>query len=96
MKRHSLVSAEIYWLAVDPDCHRRGIGGTLVEAVERRLREDKARFLFVQTLHPDVDYEPYAHTRSFYERWGFSFILTTHQGPMGPSADPLAYYLKSL
>ena len=96
LKRHSPTSAEIYWLGIDPDRHRRGVGRALVEAVERRLREEEARFLFVQTLHPGVDYEPYARTRAFYERLGFSFALTTHFGPTGPSADPLAYYLKTL
>jgi GNAT superfamily N-acetyltransferase len=96
VKRHSPASAEIYWLGVDPDRHRRGVGRALIEAVERQLKDEQARFLFVMTLHPDVDYEPYRRTRAFYERLGFSLALSTHHGPAGPSRDPLAYYLKSL
>jgi ribosomal protein S18 acetylase RimI-like enzyme len=96
LKRHSPASAEIYWLGVDPDHHRHGIGRALIEAVERRFKNEKAMFLFVMTLHPDVDYEPYWRTRAFYERLGFSFALTLHHGPLGPSRDPLAWYLKLL
>jgi len=96
LKRHSPVSAEICWLGVDPDRHRIGIGRSLIAAVERRLKDDKARFFFVATLHPDVDYEPYRRTRSFYERMGFEFALSGGQHPAGSSTDPLAYYLKLL
>jgi ribosomal protein S18 acetylase RimI-like enzyme len=96
LKRHSVSSAEIYWLGVDPGHHRRGIGRALIDAVENRLRQERAKFLFVMTLHPDVDYEPYRRTRAFYERLGFSFALATHDGPTGPSSDPLARYLKVL
>lgn len=96
LKRHSTASAEIYWLGVDPDHHRQGIGQTLIGALERQLREEKTRFLFVMTLHPLVPYEPYRRTRSFYERMGFEFVLSTDQGPTGTSSDPLAYYLKPL
>ena len=96
LKRHGPASAEIYWLGVDPDRHRRGIGRALVSAVVHRLREDKVGFLFVMTLHPDVDYEPYQRTRAFYERLGFVFALETRHGPTGLSSDPLAYYLKIL
>jgi ribosomal protein S18 acetylase RimI-like enzyme len=96
LKRHNPASAEIYWLGVDPGHHRRAIGQALVQAVERQLKDEKARHLFVMTLHPDVDYEPYRHTRALYEALGFEFVLTAGQGPTGPSRDPLAWYLKPL
>jgi ribosomal protein S18 acetylase RimI-like enzyme len=96
LKRHSATSAEIYWLGVDPAHHRRGIGHALICALERRLQDEKARFLFATTLHPDVDYEPYRRTRAFYESMGFELALSSAQSPVGPSSDPLACYLKLL
>ena len=96
LKRHGPASAEIYWLGVDPERHRNGIGSALVDAVARQLEDEGARFLFVMTLHPDVDYEPYRRTRAFYEAMGFSLALRTDHGPLGASSDPLAWYLKTL
>ncbi len=96
LKEHGPARAEIYWLGVDPDFHRHGVGRTLVQTVERRLEETGVRFLFLMTLHPDVEYEPYRRTRTFYESLGFAFALSTNRGPVGPSADPLAYYVKAL
>ena len=95
LKRHSPVSAEIYWLGVDPDHHRRGIGRALIGAVERRVSAEKIRFLFVMTLHPQDPYEPYRRTRLFYERMGFELALSSGQA-LAASSNPLAYYLKSL
>src|SRR5882672_9964032 len=77
IKRHSPVSAEIYWLGVDPDHHRQGIGRTLIDAVERQLRNEKVKFLFVMTLQDP--YEPYRRTRLFYERMGFELALSSGQ-----------------
>lgn len=87
LKRHSAISAEIYWLGVDPDHHRQGIGRALIGTIESRLRQEGLKYLFVTTLHPDDPYEPYRHTRAFYERLGFELAL---------SRELLAYYLKSL
>ena len=87
LKRHGAVSAEMYWLGVDPDHHRQGIGRALIGAIESRLRQERLKYLFVTTLHPDDPYEPYRRTRAFYERLGFELVLSRH---------PLAYYLKSL
>jgi GNAT superfamily N-acetyltransferase len=96
LERHSAVSAEIHWLGVQPDHHRHGIGRALVGAIEGQLRNEQARYLFVQTLHPDVEYEPYRRTQAFYEALGFEMVLRSHHGPTGASSDPLAYYFKPL
>jgi ribosomal protein S18 acetylase RimI-like enzyme len=92
LKRHGPGSAEIYWLGVAPEYHRRGAGRALVAAAERRLKEQGTRFLFVSTLHPDVDYEPYRRTRAFYEALRFTFVLSSAE----VSDNPLAWYLKLL
>jgi ribosomal protein S18 acetylase RimI-like enzyme len=87
LKRHGAASAEIYWLGVEPDYHRQGVGKALIGAVESRLRQERLKYLFVTTLHPDDPYEPYRRTRAFYEGLGFELVL---------SREPLAYYLKPL
>jgi ribosomal protein S18 acetylase RimI-like enzyme len=94
LKRHSVVSAEIYWLGIDPDHHRQGIGQDLVRAIERQLGQEGLKYLFVMTLHPEDPYEPYQRTRAFYERLGFELVLS--RDPPGASSNPLAYYLKPL
>jgi ribosomal protein S18 acetylase RimI-like enzyme len=96
LKRHSAVSAEIYWLGVDPKHHRHGLGRDLIGAVEHRLRREKVKFLFVMTLHPDDPYEPYRRTRAFYEAMGFELALPLSQGSTAAASNPLAYYLKAL
>jgi GNAT superfamily N-acetyltransferase len=96
LKRHSAVSAEIYWLGIDPDHHRQGIGRALIGAVERWLRGEQLKFLFVMTLHPQDPYEPYRRTRLFYERMGFALALSSGRALTASSSDPLAYYLKPL
>jgi GNAT superfamily N-acetyltransferase len=59
---------DLYWLAVDAAAQGKGIGTTLVRAVERELRERGARMLLVETSsRPD-----YSNTRAFYTRCGYS------------------------
>ena len=96
LKRHSAVSAEIYWLGVDPDRHRQGIGRALIGAVESQLRQERVKHLFVMTLHAEDPYEPYRRTRAFYGRVGFELVLSLGRDPPGTAPNPLAYYLKSL
>jgi GNAT superfamily N-acetyltransferase len=59
LKQSSSVSAEIYWMAVDLECHRSGIGRALVEAAVETVRTQGVTYLFVATLHPAIPYEPY-------------------------------------
>jgi ribosomal protein S18 acetylase RimI-like enzyme len=92
-KRYSGVSAEIYWLGVDPHFHRSGVGRALVDAAAGDAASDGVRFLFLFTLHPSVDYEPYRRTRLFYEAMGFRYVLE-EQFP--DETSPLAVYMKQL
>jgi ribosomal protein S18 acetylase RimI-like enzyme len=96
VRRHGPASAEIYWLGVDPEHHRQGVGRGLAERVAGHLREQGVKFLFVVTLHPDDPYEPYRRTRHFYESLGFEFALSMDYGAERPPDDLLAWYLKLL
>jgi ribosomal protein S18 acetylase RimI-like enzyme len=59
---------DLYWLAVDPAAQGRGVGTSLVRAVEEKLADRGARLLVVETSsRPD-----YEGTRRFYARSGYS------------------------
>jgi len=94
LKYHGALSAEVYWMGVDPTCHRRGMGRALLQAAVDAARDGGARYLIVATLHPNDPYEPFVRTRRFYEAMDFVFVHEEHF-PVDPEA-PLAYYLKQL
>jgi ribosomal protein S18 acetylase RimI-like enzyme len=68
---HSLYAAEVYVMAVLPEHHRRGIGRTMLERVERSLGRAGVEFLQVKTLSTSRPDEGYAMTRAFYLAYGF-------------------------
>ncbi len=71
MKEYNEYTSEIYLLGIAKELHGRGLGKRLFDAVERRMREQKKKFISVETLggsHPD---ENYKHTRKFYRAIGF-------------------------
>lgn len=58
---------DLYWIAVDQAAQNAGSGTTLLEEVERRLQEQDARMVVVETSsRPD-----YEGTRNFYLRRGY-------------------------
>jgi ribosomal protein S18 acetylase RimI-like enzyme len=59
---------DLYWLAVDPAVQGRGIGRTLVRAVEEQLVARDGRLLVVETSSR----ADYASTREFYTRSGYT------------------------
>lgn len=61
-------SFDLYWIAVDPAHQRAGIGSTLMTEVERRLQEQQARLLVVETSSRS----DYTSTRGFYGRRGYT------------------------
>jgi len=69
--RHFPETAEITWMAVAPDSHRRGLGRALIAALDGRLTREGARLLLVKTLSEHGDSEHYDRTRAFYLAMGF-------------------------
>lgn len=64
-------TADLSWLGVAKEVHRKGIGSALVRLVLSRLRTEGIRYLEVSTVADSVDDEPYANTRKFYRAMGF-------------------------
>ena len=63
--------AEIGWIGIRPDFHRRGVGRSLLHRLVRELEPTQVSELYVHTLGDAVDYEPYEGTRKFYRQMGF-------------------------
>lgn len=91
--RHSPTAAEIYLMAVLPECHRAGVGRRLLDETRRTLQRESVRFLQVKTLssrHPDVGYEK---TRAFYGAMGFTVLeeFPDLWGPASPAVQLVTY-----
>lgn len=65
---------DIYWIAVDPAHQNRGIGGLLIEAVEREVTLLKGSLLILETSSTP----PYQPARDFYARHNFTLEATVH------------------
>ncbi|MBU0651076.1 GNAT family N-acetyltransferase [bacterium] len=61
---------DLYWIVVDPDIHRQGIGRKLMEFVEDKLKSRNARKLLLETASLPV----YEATRNFYIALGYKEI----------------------
>ena len=87
LRYHFQTTAEIWWMGVKPEFHRRGIGALLFDAAGSRAREKGCRTLAVLTLSPRNPYESYARTRAFYERQGFRLLIEENEcDPQNPLA----------
>jgi ribosomal protein S18 acetylase RimI-like enzyme len=58
---------DLYWIAVVPSEHGRGVGSKLLRFVEEHLRAKGGRLLIAETSSTPK----YEKTRAFYERKGF-------------------------
>jgi ribosomal protein S18 acetylase RimI-like enzyme len=58
----------LYWLAVASDAQGQGLGGRLLEFVEKDVREQFGRLLLIETS-TTPHYEP---TRRFYLKYGYT------------------------
>lgn len=58
---------DLYWIAVDPTIHGKGIGSQLLSYTEDHLKRKNGRLLIAETSST----KKYDNTRAFYERKGF-------------------------
>lgn len=58
---------DLYWIAVDPDSGRQGVGTQLLAAMEVQLRQAGPGHIYIDTSST----EGYAQARSFYEKNGY-------------------------
>ena len=63
----TVASFDLYWIAVDPEHQRIGLGGLLMQAVETQIAATGGRRIYIDTSGQPK----YAPTRGFYERHGF-------------------------
>lgn len=61
---------DLYWVAVSPSEHGKGIGSQLLQFAEEHVRAKGARFLIAETSSTPK----YEKTRTFYERKGFAKV----------------------
>jgi ribosomal protein S18 acetylase RimI-like enzyme len=81
---------DLYWIAVDPALHGRGIGRELDLHVERSVREQNGRLIVAETSSTPR----YDATRLFYKRRGYAELsrITDYYRP----GDDLVVYGKYL
>jgi GNAT superfamily N-acetyltransferase len=61
---------DLYWIAVRPDCHGRGVGSALQEHAEALIRSRGGRLIIAETSS-QPRYEP---TRMFYRKRGYDEV----------------------
>jgi ribosomal protein S18 acetylase RimI-like enzyme len=81
---------ELYWIAVDPDARRRGLGRRLQHAAEDLARDLGADYLVAETSTLPI----YAAARGFYLSGGFTLIAEVPD--WHDDGDGLAIFRKRL
>lgn len=89
---HALTSSafDLYWIAVDPQVHGRGVGSALIARVEQDVQASGGTLLLVETSGtPD-----YERTRRFYETCGYQRQAVIHD--FYTTGDDLVIFAKYL
>jgi ribosomal protein S18 acetylase RimI-like enzyme len=81
---------DLYWIAVDPKTHGKGIGSKLVQYMENDLRSSNGRIVLIETSGK-VEYE---NERKFYTKNGYK--VQTVIKDFYRSGDDLFVYCKYL
>lgn len=63
---------DLYWIAVDQQFSKKGVGGQLVEFMESAIRRNSGKHIYVDTSSTPA----YAPARSFYEKHGYRPVCT--------------------
>ncbi len=79
---------DLYWIAVDPNCHRNGIGRRLLAVSEEAARKAGGRMIIAETSGTP-HYEP---TRKFYLGMGYTREATIKD--FYTVGDDLAIFIK--
>lgn len=81
---------DLYWIVVDPDVHRKGIGRQLLERAEQVVRDLNGRILVIETSGT----EKYAGTRAFYIGVGYLHEATLRD--LYSDGDDLCIFTKRI
>ena len=63
---------DLYWIAVDRQFSKKGVGSRLVEFMETTIRRNNGKHIYVDTSSTPA----YAPARSFYEKHGYRPVCT--------------------
>ncbi|MGB9593707.1 MAG: GNAT family N-acetyltransferase [Anaerolineae bacterium] len=65
---------DLYWIAVDPGAHSRGVGRALMQRMEELVSAQQGRLILIETSGTPA-YEP---ARRFYEACGYRYQAVIH------------------
>jgi N-acetylglutamate synthase-like GNAT family acetyltransferase len=85
LKRYGSHAIELNVIGMVPECRRKGIGSSLLRAVENEARDSGVRFLHTKTLSASKRDAAYEESRAFWRAAGF-LPLDEHLlwGPSNP------------
>jgi ribosomal protein S18 acetylase RimI-like enzyme len=81
---------DLYWIAVDPDCHRSGVGRKLIAASEEAVCLEGGRMLIAETSGAPL----YESTRRFY--LGVGYVNEANIPDFYNEGEGLAIFVKRL
>jgi ribosomal protein S18 acetylase RimI-like enzyme len=81
---------DLYWIVVDPDTQRQGVGRRLLECAEKSVQEKGGRILVIETSGT----EKYTGTRDFYIASGYLHEATLRD--LYADGDDLCIYTKRI
>ena len=81
---------DLFWIAVDPECRRAGVGRLLLDWVEKEIHRMGGRLIVVETS----GLEKYAPTRRFYQATGY--LLEATLKDFYADGDDLVIFTKHL